>query len=144
VLDEADHMFDMGFLPSVRRIVGLVPRGSQRLLFSATMPAEVRHLADGLLTDPVRVEISRTAPADTIDHFLVPADEERTTDLLMHRLDLPEATSVLVFTRAKHRARRLAAKLKRAGFAAAEIQGNLSQTRRLAALDGFRDGTYEV
>ncbi|HEX7039754.1 MAG TPA: DEAD/DEAH box helicase [Trueperaceae bacterium] len=144
VLDEADHMFDMGFLPSVRRIVGLVPRGSQRLLFSATMPAEVRHLADGLLTDPVRVEISRTAPADTIDHFLVPADEERKTDLLMHLLDLPEATSVLVFTRTKHRAKRLAAKLKRAGFAAAEIQGNLSQTRRQAALDGFRDGTYEV
>ncbi|HZW27254.1 MAG TPA: DEAD/DEAH box helicase [Trueperaceae bacterium] len=144
VLDEADHMFDMGFLPSVRRIVGLVPHGSQRLLFSATMPAEVRHLADGLLTDPVRVEISRSAPADTIDHYLVPAAEESKTELLMHLLDRPDARSVLVFTRTKHRAKRLAANLKKAGFAAAELQGNLSQTRRQASLDGFRDGTFDV
>jgi len=144
VLDEADHMFDMGFLPSVRRIVGLVPASAQRLLFSATMPAEVAHLADGLLTDPVRVEISRSRPAETIDHYLVPAAEERKTELLMHLLDRPEARSVLVFTRTKHRAKRLAGNLKRAGFAAAELQGNLSQSRRQAALDGFRDGTYEV
>jgi ATP-dependent RNA helicase RhlE len=144
VLDEADHMFDMGFLPSVRRIVSLVPKGAQRLLFSATMPAEVRHLADGLLTDPVRVEISRSAPAATIDHYLVPAAEDTKTDLLVHLLDLPEARSVLVFTRTKHRAKRLAASLKKAGFAAAELQGNLSQTRRQAALDGFRDGTFDV
>ena len=144
VLDEADHMFDMGFLPSVRRIVALVPTGSQRLLFSATMPAEVRHLADGLLSDPLRVEIARAAPADTIDHYLVPVDEERKSELLMHLLDRPEARSVLVFTRTKHRAKRLAANLKKAGFAAAELQGNLSQTRRQAALDGFRDRTYDV
>ncbi len=144
VLDEADHMFDMGFLPSVRRIVGLVPASAQRLLFSATMPAEVRHLADGLLTDPLRVEISRSKTADTIDHYLVPADEDRKTDLLMHLLDRPEARSVLVFTRTKHRAKRLAANLKKVGFEAAEIQGNLSQTRRQAALDGFRDGTFDV
>ncbi len=144
VLDEADHMFDMGFLPSIRRIVGLVPASSQRLLFSATMPSEVRHLADGVLTDPVTVEIGHSAPAKTIDHFLVPVAEERKTDLLMHLLDRPEARSVLVFTRTKHRAKRLAARLNRDGFSAAEIQGNLSQNRRQASLDGFRDGRYDV
>ncbi len=144
VLDEADHMFDMGFLPAIRRIVGLVPQRSQRLLFSATMPHEVRHLADGVLTDPVTVEIGHSAPAETIDHFLVPVAEDRKTDLLMHLLDQPEAKSVLVFTRTKHRAKRLAARLSRDGFSAAEIQGNLSQTRRQAALDGFRAGKYDV
>lgn len=144
VLDEADHMFDMGFLPSIKRIVGLVPRDSQRLLFSATMPSEVRHLADGVLNDPFTVEIGHSAPAKTIDHFLVPVAEDRKTDLLMHLLDQPDARSVLVFTRTKHRAKRLAARLNRDGFSAAEIQGNLSQNRRQASLDGFRDGKYDI
>jgi len=144
VLDEADHMFDMGFLPDVRRIVRQVPTDAQRLLFSATMPRELRHLADEVLGDPFVVEIGRTAPADTVEHALYPVDPGRKTDMLKHLLDRREVRSALVFTRTKHRAKRLARQLDRDGFEVAELQGNLSQTRRQKALDGFRDGRFDV
>ncbi|MBX3142371.1 MAG: DEAD/DEAH box helicase [Trueperaceae bacterium] len=144
VLDEADHMFDMGFLPSVKQIVAKVPHHSQRLLFSATMPSEVRHLADSLLDDPLQVEIGHSAPAETIEHFLIPVDEEQKTELLLHLLRTDDHRSTLVFTRTKHRAKRLAATLDKQNIFAAEIQGNLSQRRRQEALDGFKDGTYHV
>ena len=144
VLDEADHMFDMGFLPDVRRIVGQVPADAQRLLFSATMPRELRHLADEVLSDPFVVEIARTAPADTVEHALYPVDAGRKTDMLKHLLDRREVRSALVFTRTKHRAKRLARQLGRDGFEVAELQGNLSQARRQKALDGFRDGRFDV
>ena len=144
VLDEADHMFDMGFLPPVRAILREVPEGAQRLLFSATMPSEIRYLADELLTDPVEVEISRKAPAETIEHALVPVEEQRKTDLLIHMLKTQDHRSTLVFTRTKHRAKRLAATLDAANIFAAEIQGNLSQRRRQEALDGFKSGKYHV
>src|SRR5690606_19421673 len=136
VLDEADHMFDMGFLPPVRAILREVPDEAQRLLFSATMPREIRHLADELLTDPVEVEISRKAPAETIEHALVPVEEQRKSELLLHMLKTQDHRSTLVFTRTKHRAKRLAAALDAANIFAAEIQGNLSQRRRQEALDG--------
>src|SRR5690554_916677 len=142
VLDEADHMFDMGFLPPVRAILREVPQGAQRLLFSATMPREVAHLADELLTDPVKVEINREGPAETIDHALVAVDEGRKQDLLLHLLKSEDHRSTLVFTRTKHRAKRLAAALDKANIFAAEIQGNLSQRRRQEALDGFKSGRY--
>ncbi|MCC6311141.1 MAG: DEAD/DEAH box helicase [Trueperaceae bacterium] len=144
VLDEADHMFDMGFLPSVRQILKAVPVEAQRLLFSATMPQEIAHLADDLLTDPLKVEISRVAPAETIDHALIPVDEAAKTDLLLKMLKGEDLRSVLVFTRTKHRAKRLAATLDKANHFVAELQGNLSQRRRQEALDGFKDGTYHV
>ena len=144
VLDEADHMFDMGFLPPVRAILREVPQGAQRLLFSATMPREVAHLADELLTDPVKVEINREGPAETIDHALVAVDEGRKQDLLLHLLKSEDHRSTLVFTRTKHRAKRLAAALDKANIFAAEIQGNLSQRRRQEALDGFKSGRYHV
>jgi len=144
VLDEADHMFDMGFLPPVRAILREVPQDAQRLLFSATMPREVRHLADELLTDPVEVEISRKAPAETIEHALVPVEEQRKAELLLHMLKTQDHRSTLVFTRTKHRAKRLAATLDAANIFAAEIQGNLSQRRRQEALDGFKSGKYHV
>ena len=144
VLDEADHMFDMGFLPPVRAILRQVPQDAQRLLFSATMPREVRHLADELLTDPVEVEISRKAPAETIEHALVPVEEQRKAELLLHMLKTQDHRSTLVFTRTKHRAKRLAATLDAANIFAAEIQGNLSQRRRQEALDGFKSGKYHV
>ncbi len=144
VLDEADHMFDMGFLPSVRQILKAVPAEAQRLLFSATMPQEIAYLADDLLTDPLKVEISRVAPAETIDHALIPVDEAAKTDLLLQMLKGKDLRSVLVFTRTKHRAKRLAATLDKANHFVAELQGNLSQRRRQEALDGFKDGTYHV
>jgi len=144
VLDEADHMFDMGFLPDVRRIVRQVPADAQRLLFSATMPKELRHLADEVLNDPFVVEIARTAPADTVEHALYPVDADHKTRMLKHLLDRSEVRSALVFTRTKHRAKRLAQQLDREGFQVASLQGNLSQARRQKALDGFRDGSYDV
>ncbi len=144
VLDEADHMFDMGFLPSVRQILKAVPPEAQRLLFSATMPSEVAYLADELLTDPLRVEINRVAPAETIDHALIPVDEANKTGLLLDLLKDGDLRSVLVFTRTKHRAKRLAATLDKANHFVAELQGNLSQRRRQEALDGFKQGRYHV
>lgn len=144
VLDEADHMFDMGFLPPVRAILKRVPDEAQRLLFSATMPHEVSHLADELLSDPVKVEINREGPAETIEHALVAVDEGRKQDLLLHLLKSQDHRSMLVFTRTKHRAKRLAANLDKANIFVADLQGNLSQRRRQEALDGFKSGRYHV
>ncbi|GAB4578033.1 MAG: DEAD/DEAH box helicase [Anaerolineales bacterium] len=144
VLDEADMMFDMGFLPDVRRILKHLPAKRQTLLFSATMPEEVRHLAHDVLTNPVTVQVDRIAPAETVSHALYPVSQHLKTPLLMELLKKIDSGSVLVFTRTKHRAKRVAEQLNKAGFFAASLQGNLSQTRRQAALDGFRKGNYHI
>jgi ATP-dependent RNA helicase RhlE len=144
VLDEADHMFDMGFLPDVRRILDLLPKRRQNLLFSATMPREIRGLAERVLSDPHTVELAHSAPAETIDHALYPVERERKTDLLQHLLGEEGFRSAIVFLRTKHRARRLARDLDRAGRRAVALQGNMSQGQRQRAMQGFRDGTYDV
>ena len=144
VLDEADQMFDMGFLPDIKRILAALPRTRQTLLFSATMPKEIRRLCGDILSDPVTVSIGRTAPAETVSHALYPTPPHLKKDLLVELLRRTETDSVLVFTRTKHRAKRLAQQLERKGFPTTSLQGNLSQNKRQAAMRGFRSGKYKV
>jgi ATP-dependent RNA helicase RhlE len=144
VLDEADQMFDMGFFPAIRQILKKLPRERQTLLFSATMPDEIRRLAHDVLSDPVTVQVGNTAPPVTVSHALYPVSQHLKTPLLLELLHHTDTESVLVFTRTKHRAKRLGEQLAKAGYKAASLQGNLSQNKRQAALDGFRDGTFQI
>jgi ATP-dependent RNA helicase RhlE len=144
VIDEADQMFDMGFIPDVRRILKHLPKKRQTLLFAATMPPEIRRLAADILRDPATVQVGITAPADTVSHALYPVARHLKTELLLELLGSTNARSVLVFTRTKQRAKILGKKLVAAGYRSASLQGNLSQTRRQAALDGFRDGKFQI
>lgn len=143
-LDEADQMFDMGFLPDVRRILRLAPADRQTMLFSATMPDAVRALARETLRDPLTVQIGRSAPVATVTHAIYPVPEHLKTSLLIELLERTNARSVLIFTRTKHRAQRLGDTLARLGYRATSLHGNLSQNRRQAALDGFRSGRYQI
>ena len=144
VLDEADHMFDMGFLPDIRRILSALPGERQNLLFSATMPREIRRLADDLLDNPEVVELAGTGPAETIEHALYPVPEKRKRALLEHILASEGCDSAIVFTRTKYRARRLAEQLDEAGHRAIGLQGNMSQPRRDRAMRGFRDRHFNI
>jgi ATP-dependent RNA helicase RhlE len=144
VLDEADQMFDMGFFPDIRRILKHLPSKRQTLLFSATMPKEIRHLAQEVLNDAVTVQVGNTAPAETVSHALYPVAQHLKTALLRELLKRTDTESVLVFTRTKHRAKRLGQQLDRDGYRATSLQGNLSQNQRQKALDGFREGTFQI
>jgi ATP-dependent RNA helicase RhlE len=144
VLDEADHMFDMGFLPDVRRILSALPRRRQNLLFSATMPREIRGLAEAVLRDPAVVELEHSRPVETIDHALVLISEPEKQAALERILAGEDFRSAIVFLRTKRRARMLAELLDRRGHRAVALQGNMSQARRTRALQGFREGRYDV
>jgi ATP-dependent RNA helicase RhlE len=144
VLDEADHMFDMGFLPDVRRILSLLPRDRQNLLFSATMPQEIRGLANQILHDPHVVDLTHARPVSTIQHTLYPVEGNQKFSLLEHIFAEDEFVSAIVFTRTKHRAKRLAQQLSRSGRRAVALQGNMSQNQRDRAMDGFRNKQFDI
>lgn len=145
VLDEADQMFDMGFLPDIRRILGHLPKPDrQTLLFSATMPSQIRRLADDVLKNQVRVQVGNDAPAETVSHAFYPVARHLKTALLLKLLGNTSTDAVLVFTRTKHRAKQLGGKLAKAGYRSTSLQGNLSQSRRQDAMGGFKSGKYQV
>jgi ATP-dependent RNA helicase RhlE len=144
VIDEADRMFDMGFLPDIKRILECILQPRQTLLFSATMPDDIRHLVKEVLRNPVTVQVGRTAPVASVSHALYPVQQNLKTALLMELLYQTKTDSVLVFVRTKHRVERLAEQLYKAGHSVASLQGNLTQSRRQAALDGFRSGSVKI
>ncbi len=145
VLDEADRMLDMGFIRDIRRVLRVLPARRQNLLFSATFPDEIRRLAADLLHDPVEIQVTpRNSTVERVRQVVHPVDKDRKRDLLAHLIESGDWRQVLVFTRTKHRADRLAGQLTKGGIEAAAIHGDKSQGARTRALADFKAGKVRV
>ncbi|MEQ1674372.1 MAG: DEAD/DEAH box helicase [Candidatus Nitrotoga sp.] len=145
VLDEADRMLDMGFIRDIKKILALLPKTRQNLLFSATFSDEIKLLADNLLNNPAMIEVARrNATADTVSHMVHPVDRARKAQLLAHLIKQHNWSQVLVFTRTKHGANKLAEYLNKEGITSLAIHGNKSQSARTHALAEFKTGDLQV
>ncbi|MBN1447112.1 MAG: DEAD/DEAH box helicase, partial [Bacteroidetes bacterium] len=145
IVDEADRMFDMGFIKDVHRIISRIPKNRQTMLFSATMSAEVRLLTADIMRDPVYVEVGVEGnPAESVQQWFYSVPKQSKLDLLFHLLKNRDLDSVLVFSRTKHGANKIAKRLERSGIKTGVLHSNKSQSQRLSALAGFREGRHRV
>ncbi|MEZ4696435.1 MAG: DEAD/DEAH box helicase [Rhodothermales bacterium] len=145
VLDEADRMFDMGFINDIRKIVAQTPADRQTLLFSATMPKAIEALTRSIQTDPAFIEVGeRRNPAETVLQQVCRVRSDAKMDLLSHVLRTEDADNIIVFSRTKHRADRIMKKLNQQGYAATVMHSNRTQSQRQRALEGFRNGTFQI